>query len=148
MTPWLRSENYVKILRFSCKSLEFSTKWYTKLCILVHHHKKALALKGLKNSWCNQFSHFFSSGWSICSSEIRRNWSTFWCCSEYPGSGIWKVSSFYLSLSGANPILEMTHLVCYMFCIYFNCYQVPLWSCTSTIPASTRRQNNVVTTSF
>ena len=57
------SENYENILTFSCKSLKFSTKWYTKLCILVDPflrncvkfsifflkkaQKKALALKGL-----------------------------------------------------------------------------------------------------
>ena len=29
------SENYENVLTFSCKSLKFSTKWYTKLCILV-----------------------------------------------------------------------------------------------------------------
>ena len=29
------SENYEKILIFSCKSLKFSTEWYTKFCILV-----------------------------------------------------------------------------------------------------------------
>ena len=29
------SQNYEKLLTFSCKSLKFSTKWYTKLCILV-----------------------------------------------------------------------------------------------------------------
>ena len=62
------SENYEQILTFSYKSLKFSTKWYTKLCILVDpflrncvaktnfrsfflkkgNKKKALALKGLK----------------------------------------------------------------------------------------------------
>ena len=29
------SENYKKILTFSCKSLKVSTKWFTKLCILI-----------------------------------------------------------------------------------------------------------------
>ena len=29
------SQNYVEILKFSCKSLKFSSNWYTKLCILV-----------------------------------------------------------------------------------------------------------------
>ena len=29
------SQNYEKCLTFLCKSLKFSTKWYTKLCILV-----------------------------------------------------------------------------------------------------------------
>ena len=60
------SENYEISLTFSCKSLKFSTKWYTKLCILVDPFlrncvaksnfryffkkkpKKALALKGLR----------------------------------------------------------------------------------------------------
>ena len=54
------SENYEEILTFSYKSLKFSTKWYTKLCILVDPflqsqifdiyfkkaQKKALHLKG------------------------------------------------------------------------------------------------------
>ena len=55
------SENYKKTLTFSCKSLKFSKKWYTKLCILVdpflrntkskiRTQKKALALKGLKGN--------------------------------------------------------------------------------------------------
>ena len=62
------SENYENLLTFSCKSLKFSTKWYTKLCILVDSflrncvtksnfryfffkaQKKALALKGLRFS--------------------------------------------------------------------------------------------------
>ena len=70
MTPWsLRTAvtpNTVKImiLTFSCKGLKFTTKWYTKLCILVDpflrncvtksnfrylkkRQKKALTLKGL-----------------------------------------------------------------------------------------------------
>ena len=43
------SESYETILTFSCKSLKFSTKWYTKLSILVDPFLKALKeLYGLR----------------------------------------------------------------------------------------------------
>ena len=64
---------FLPFFTFSCKSLKFSTKWYTKLCILVDpflrncttksnflEPKKALAFKGLKKN--KIFSKLFQTG--------------------------------------------------------------------------------------
>ena len=40
------NENYENILIYSCKSLKFSTKWYTKLCILVDPFLRNCVTKG------------------------------------------------------------------------------------------------------
>ena len=66
-TPWSLqiavAPSIVKIMKkfdiFSCESLKFSRKWYTKLCILIHSWEIALLsqidknryLKGQKRLW-------------------------------------------------------------------------------------------------
>ena len=49
------SENYESFLTFSCKSLKFPTKWYTKLCNLVDPFLRNCVTKSnfqyLKKNW-------------------------------------------------------------------------------------------------
>ena len=67
------SENYEKILTFSCKSLKFSTKGYTKLCILVDpflrnyvtkSNFRYLKKKAQKRLWHSGLMFFLFEVWS------------------------------------------------------------------------------------